>query len=102
MDTILGAFSFNCFQTSSGDVGQAVKDAIDAGYRHIDTAFLYKNEAEIGSAVRSKIREGVIKREDIFITTKVKFLLCVQWFTFFKREISFKFHSNAVVEYISR
>lgn len=63
---------FYNFQSTAGEVGQAVKDAIDAGYRHIDTAFLYGNEVEVGSAVRSKIREGVIKREDIFITTKVK------------------------------
>lgn len=59
------------FQSTSGEVGQAVKDAIDAGYRHIDTAFLYKNEAEVGNAVKEKIKAGVIKREDIFITTKV-------------------------------
>lgn len=50
-----------------------VKDAIDTGYRHIDTAFFYGNEAEIGKAVRAKIDDGVIKREDIFITTKVSF-----------------------------
>lgn len=53
-----------------------VKDAIDAGYRHIDTAFAYSNEAEIGKAVRAKIDDGVIKREDIFITTKVSFSFC--------------------------
>lgn len=59
------------FQATSGDAERAVKDAIDAGYRHIDTAFLYGNEVDVGNAVRTKINEGVIKREDIFITTKV-------------------------------
>lgn len=39
--------------------------------RHIDTAFLYGNEVEVGNAIRAKITEGVIKREDIFVTTKV-------------------------------
>lgn len=50
---------------------QTVKDAIDVGYRHIDTAWFYGNEAEIGKAVNDKIKDGKIKREDIFITSKV-------------------------------
>lgn len=61
------------FQAAPADCRRAVKDAIDAGYRHIDTAFLYANEVDVGSAVRAKIDEGVIKREDIFITTKVSY-----------------------------
>lgn len=52
-------------------MGSAVKEAIDLGYRHIDTAYLYGNEKEIGQAVREKIRDGTVTREDLFITTKV-------------------------------
>jgi len=52
-------------------VEQAVRDAIDAGYRHIDCALLYDNEEEVGDGIRAKIEEGVIKREDIFVTSKV-------------------------------
>ncbi|VEL40353.1 unnamed protein product [Protopolystoma xenopodis] len=59
------------FQSEPDQVVRAVEIAIDAGYRHIDTAFLYCNEKEIGMAVNNKINEGVLKREDIFITSKV-------------------------------
>ena len=50
---------------------QAVKDAIEIGFRHIDTASDYGNEEEVGQAIAESIKAGIIKREDIFITTKV-------------------------------
>lgn len=50
---------------------RSIKQAIDIGYRHIDTAFRYGNEREVGQAVRDKIAEGFIAREDLFITTKL-------------------------------
>ena len=66
-----------CLKKSrEGEAVEAVKAAIDAGYRHIDTAYLYANEKEVGQAIREKIAEGVIKREDVFVTTKVCFDLC--------------------------
>jgi diketogulonate reductase-like aldo/keto reductase len=45
----------------------AVKAALGAGYRHIDTASIYGNEADVGIA----IRDGMVKRESIFVTTKL-------------------------------
>jgi len=42
-----------------------------AGYRHIDTAFVYNNEKEVGQGLHESIKAGVVKREDVFITTKV-------------------------------
>lgn len=58
-------------------VGKSVKEAIDAGYRHFDSAFIYHNEEEVGEAIREKIAEGAVKREELFITTKL-------WNTFHK------------------
>ncbi|CAJ0955933.1 unnamed protein product, partial [Ranitomeya imitator] len=51
--------------------GESTKVAIDTGYRHIDSAFIYGNEVQIGQAIRSKIADGTVKREDIFYTGKL-------------------------------
>ena len=49
----------------------SVKSALSDGVRLIDTASAYGNEEEIGQAIREAIGEGIIQREDIFITTKI-------------------------------
>lgn len=54
-----------------GDVAQTVYRAIELGYRSIDTAAMYGNEAGVGEAVRRAIERGIVKREELFITTKV-------------------------------
>lgn len=53
---------------------QSVEWALEAGYRHIDTASSYKNENEVGEAIQNKINEGLVTREELFVTTKVSFL----------------------------
>ncbi|XP_041486719.1 aldo-keto reductase family 1 member C18 isoform X1 [Microtus oregoni] len=50
---------------------ESTKIAIDAGFRHIDCSHFYQNEEEIGQAIRSKIEDGTVKREDIFYTSKL-------------------------------
>jgi aldehyde reductase len=47
-----------------------IRSALDAGYRHIDTALYYNNHKLIGAALAAIFKEGKYKREDIFITTK--------------------------------
>ena len=63
---------FGVFQVPDPAVcKQAVLDAIDTGYRLIDTAAIYMNEEAVGAAVREAIEGGKVKREDLFITTKL-------------------------------
>lgn len=50
---------------------ESVYQAIKAGYRLIDTAASYTNEDAVGKAVKQAIDEGICKREDLFITSKL-------------------------------
>ncbi|AUI72384.1 aldo/keto reductase [Companilactobacillus alimentarius] len=59
--------AFGTWQIPASDAKQAVHDAIDIGYRHIDTALAYANEKEVGEAVR----DSGVKREDLFVTSKL-------------------------------
>ncbi|MHC6594328.1 aldo/keto reductase [Arthrobacter sp. C152] len=59
---------FGVFQVAPEDTQRTVEDALEAGYRHIDTAAAYRNEAGVGAALAAT----GIAREDIFITTKLR------------------------------
>lgn len=58
-------------QSSDAVACNATKIAIANNYRHIDTAFAYKNEKEVGRSINDLIEAGSLKREEIFITTKL-------------------------------
>lgn len=59
---------FGVFQVPPEETQRVVEDALEAGYRHIDTAAAYRNEAGVGAAIAS----SGIRREDLFITTKLR------------------------------
>lgn len=65
---IIPAPGFGTFKTPDGEVCvNAVREAIAAGYRHIDTAAIYGNEVSVGEG----IRQGGVAREELFVTSKV-------------------------------
>ncbi|GAB3300186.1 aldo/keto reductase [Epidermidibacterium keratini] len=65
--TTIPQVGFGVFQVPPPETTQAVQNALDAGYRHIDTARIYDNEEAVGQA----IKDSGIDRDDLFITTKL-------------------------------
>lgn len=59
------------WQSPKDEVKTAVRAALDAGYRHIDTAYNYMNEDAIGEVLQEYIKSGKVKREELFIVTKL-------------------------------
>nr|WP_229770567.1 MULTISPECIES: aldo/keto reductase [unclassified Halorhabdus] len=66
-DTEVPAIGVGTWQMETGTAYNAVSNALDSGYRHVDTAQIYENESGVGRA----IAEADVDREDVFLTTKV-------------------------------
>lgn len=64
---MMPAVGFGVYQIPKSETEKAVSDALEVGYRSIDTAASYFNEEEVGKAIRA----SGIKREEIFVTTKL-------------------------------
>lgn len=62
---------FGVFELDEKETEKCVLNAIDCGYRLFDTAQAYYNEENVGNAITKAIESGKVKREDLFITTKV-------------------------------
>lgn len=60
------------WKAATNEVGESIKFAVEsAGYRHIDCAFVYQNQKEVGAALHDLFTRGVVKREEIWITSKL-------------------------------
>lgn len=59
------------WKSKPGQVVAAVKHALKVGYRHIDCAYVYGNESEVGQGIKEAMEEFNIMREDIFVTSKL-------------------------------
>ena len=62
---------FGTWQLEADDARRMVREALRIGYRHIDTAWIYKNEKAVGDGIADAVAEGIVTRDDIFVTTKI-------------------------------
>lgn len=67
----LAAIGLGTWKSEPGEVYAAVRAAIKAGYTHIDCAWIYQNEAEIGNAFSDAFADGDITRAELFVTSKL-------------------------------
>ncbi|MCC6723103.1 MAG: aldo/keto reductase, partial [Saprospiraceae bacterium] len=65
------ALGLGTWQAPRGEVGAAVREAIHIGYRHIDCAAIYGNEKEIGEALEAAFKAGEVRRDELWITSKL-------------------------------
>ncbi|MNI29226.1 Glyoxal reductase [compost metagenome] len=59
------------WQLEPDDARRMVREALRIGYRHIDTAWIYRNEKAVGEGIADAVAEGIVTRDDVFVTTKI-------------------------------
>lgn len=65
------AFGLGTWNSEPGEVGRAIRTALELGYRHVDCAAIYGNEKEIGEAFEAAFADGIVERDDLWITSKL-------------------------------
>ena len=74
---------FGTWMLEPDDARRMVAEALRIGYRHIDTAWIYRNEKAVGDGIRDAVEAGHVAREDIWLTTKI-------WVDHFERDALLK------------
>ena len=69
--TSMPQLGFGVFLVPDDQSTEAVRRALEAGYRHIDTAAMYRNERGVGKAIADAIANSELDRDDLFVTTKL-------------------------------
>src|SRR6476661_5952297 len=70
-DGEIPALGFGTSLSDRNKTRSAVKAAVEVGFRHLDAAERYRNEEEVGAALKELFAEGTVRREDLFVTTKL-------------------------------
>ena len=65
------ALGFGTSLSDNAKTHGAVKTAVEVGFRHLDAAERYRNEAQVGTALKELCADGTVRREDLFVTTKL-------------------------------
>lgn len=65
------AVGLGTWLANEGESRAAVSTALEAGYRCLDCAHLYGNEVEVGKALKEALESGAVKREDVFVVSKL-------------------------------
>ncbi|XP_037088701.1 1,5-anhydro-D-fructose reductase-like [Pollicipes pollicipes] len=92
-----------CSRASSQEVADAVETALLAGYRHIDTAYFYRNEDGVGEGIQAALKSGKMTRSDLFVVTKLPMIaMQVECHVYFQQRAlreACKKHNIAITAY---